>query len=294
MTTKLFLDSGAFSAYQNKTSIDIYEYMEFIKEHSNEITTYANLDSIGSAEETWENQRKMESCGFSPIPVYHLDEPIEYLDMCMKYDYFAVGGLASAKGRSLFPFLKVVFDKVCTKENDFYPTKKVHGFGIATPSIISAFPWYSIDSTSWVQYGRYGIILVPSIEFGKVEWSIPPQAVAISPRSKAIGDAKHFANYSKMDKDFFVSYWEERGFKLGKTITKDVGLDYVLTEENENWIDRKKKDKIEIIVEKGLCCDGDMRDAFNLLFFLELEKNQPKWPWQYIPKGRPVEGASFD
>ena len=307
MTTKLFLDSGAYSAYQNKTSVNINDYMKYIADHHKEITTYANLDSIGSAEETWKNQRKMESCGFSPIPVYHLDEPDKYLDMCMEYDYFAVGGLASAKGRSLKPFLQKVFQKICPESNNFLPLKKVHGFGIATPEIITTFPWYSIDSTSWVQYGRYGIILVPKRKFGKITYKEPPYSVAVSSKSKALGDEKHFKNYVGEEKKQIIDYCTKKGFLIGKTLIKSVSPDYVL-KENESWVDRKikkkveknvsnsemahleeeelpidfkTKRKVEKIIEKGLCCSGEMRDALNLLYFLDLEKNQPEWPWPY-------------
>jgi hypothetical protein len=283
MTTKLFLDSGAYSAYQNKTIVDIYEYMDFIKKHEKEITTYANLDSIGSAEETWKNQRIMEQHGFNPIPVYHLDEDNKYLDMCLKYDYFAVGGLASAKGKSLKPFLKKVFVKVCPESNNYYPICKVHGFGIATPEIITFFPWYSIDTTSWVQYGRYGIILVPRVEFGNITYKKPPMSVAISSKSKAIGDIKHFRHCR--EKDEVMEYCRIKNFPIGKTLTKKVNPGYEL-KENESWIDRKTKDKVQVIIERGLCCDGEMRDALNLQYFLDLEKHIPKYPWQYkhIPR----------
>ena len=50
-----------------------------------------------------------------------------------------------------------------------------------------------------------------------------------------------------------------------------------------------KKDKIEVILEKGLCCDGDMRDSFNLEYFLDLEKNQPKWPWRFVVAKLPLD-----
>jgi len=280
---KLFLDSGAFSAYQNKTSIDIENYIQFIKEHKDEIEVYANLDSIGSAEETWKNQKAIEAAGLNPIPVYHLDEPSKYLDMCMEYPYFAVGGLASAKGRSLAPFLQTVFEKICTEKSDYFPTHKVHGFGIATPEIINMFPWYSIDSTSWVQYGRYGIILVPRIKYGEFRYDFPPYTIAISSRSKSIKDAEHFKNLSSMEKNWIINYCEIRGFKIGRTLYKQVNSDYVL-KNNEHWFDRKDKSRVEVIVEDGLCTNGELRDSLNLMYFLELTQSQPKYPWRWSAK----------
>lgn len=280
MKSKLFLDSGAFSAHQNKTTVNINDYMEFIKEHEDELEVYANLDSIGSAEETWKNQKIMEDAGLNPIPVYHLDEPLKYLNMCMEYPYFAVGGLASAKGRALEPFLRTVFEKICTKESDFYPTHKVHGFGIATPSIINMFPWASIDSTSWAQYSRFGIILVPRIKNGIFRYDLPPYSIAVSSRSKAVGDSEHFRNLAPMERQYITDYCEERGIPIGKTLFKQVTPGYIL-KSNESWTDRKDKRRVEVVTQKGVCNDGELRDVINLLYFLDLEKSQPEYPWAW-------------
>ena len=76
----LFLDSGAFSAYTLGIEINIYEYIEFIKQHKNIIDMYANLDVIATgntlndkkyaAEKTLQNQKIMEEAGLSPLPVF--------------------------------------------------------------------------------------------------------------------------------------------------------------------------------------------------------------------------------
>jgi hypothetical protein len=301
--SKLFLDSGAFSAYANKTTVDIQAYINFIKEHESEIETYANLDDIGSPIKTWENQREMERQGLHPIPVYHLNEGDEYLAMAMEYDYFAVGGLASAKGAGLAPFVDSVFRKLCTEESNYLPTHKVHGFGIATPEILIKYPWYSVDSTSWVMYGRYGIILVPYEDYeGKLMYSVPPRTVVVSSRSKGtVDDPEHYSRLTPMKKERIDRYCTERGFSMGKTLTRLVNCHYVL-KANEKWIDKKAKEehkkhqerslihkdgikleRVEVFQEAGLCSNGEMRDALNLIYFLDLERHQPEWPWPWHP-----------
>ena len=278
--SKLFLDSGAYSSYENNTTINLQDYINFIKEHESEIEVYANLDDIGCPEKTWQNQKEMERQGLNPIPVYHLNEDQKYLEMCMKYPYFAVGGLASAKGASLTPFLDAVFRKLCTKESDYYPICKVHGFGIATPEIINRYPFYSIDSTSWVAYGKFGIILIPKLKHDTFRYDLPPYSIAISSRSKAVGNSEHFRNFSKMEQEWIKSYCKNKGFPIGRTLFKQVGPGYIL-KENEHWTDRKTKQRVEVIVDSGLCNNGEMRDGLNLLYFLDLEKNQPHWPWPW-------------
>lgn len=280
--SKIFCDSGAFSAYRNKTKINIQEYIDFIKEHKDLIETYANLDDIGSPIQTWINQSIMEKQGLTPIPVYHMGESEEYFNRCLEYDYFAVGGIASkltAPG-ALKRHLDKLFLKVCPEKNNYYPTHKVHGFGITTPSLLIRYPWYSADSTSWVLYGKFGIILIPRFQNGKFHYDKAPLTLEISFRSKAVGEKDHYNNLSEMDKEWIYDYCLNKGFKIGKAELIDVPVGYEL-QENENWFDKKKKNKVERIIEKGLCCNGEMRDKINLEYFLDLEKYQPKWPWPF-------------
>lgn len=300
---KLFLDSGAFSAYHNHTTIDLQAYIDFIKENKDVIETYANLDNIGSAEDTWKNQAEMERQGLNPIPVYHMGEHQSYLDRCLEYPYFAVGGIASklTSQKSLSVYLSAIFRKVCPESNDYYPICKVHGFGIATPALLMAYPWWSADTTSWVQYGRYGIVLVPRKVNGQMRYDIPPYTIAISSRSKAVGDAEHFNNLPFEQKEEIIAYFASIGCSVGLVEQRLEDADYVL-KENEKWIDRRRpvklepdyiegsssegikiKFRVEKVLENGLCCDGNLRDRANLRYFLDLEKNQipypRRWPW---------------
>jgi hypothetical protein len=280
---KLFLDSGAYSAYHNNSSIVLQDYIDFIKENKEAIEVYANLDDISSPEQTWENQDIMEKAGLKPIPVYHLGEPTQFLDRALTYPYFAVGGIASKLTTygALSIYLDTVFSKICTKKTDFLPSNKIHGFGIATPQLLIRYPWFSADTSSWVQYGRYGIILIPRIVNGTFRYDVPPYTIAVSSRSKAVGNYnKHFRQLAPIMQKVIIKYCEDKGFNMGRTLFKPVTPDYIL-KENEHWTDRKEKTRVEKIVDKGLCCNGEMRDRLNLIYFLDLEKHQPKWPWSW-------------
>lgn len=283
MKGKIFADSGAYSAWANKTEVDLQEYIDFIKENIDAIETYACLDDIESPDKTWENQREMEKQGLKPLPVWHVVEPDKYLEMAMEYDYFAVGGMSLKSSVARKNRFDYVFSKVCTKKTNFYPSHKIHGFGLSSPDLLIAYPWYSVDSTSWVQYGRYGIVLVPRVKNGTLRYDLPPYSMAISSRSKAVGDVKHFRNFSPMEQHWITSYCKEKGFEIGKTLYKQVSPGYVL-KDNESWFDRENKQRVEVVIKPGLCCDGEMRDAFNLLYFLDLERNQPEWPWRWTSK----------
>jgi hypothetical protein len=277
---KIFLDSGAFSAWANNTEINLQEYIDFIHLNKKQIETYACLDDITSPEKTWANQKEMEKQGLTPLPVYHTGEDKEYLKKAMSYDYFAIGGMALSSSVNRTIYFDELFSIICPKSNNFFPTHKVHGFGLASPDLLIKYPWYSADTTSWVQYGRFGIILIPAIKHGRIRYDIPPTTYTVSTRSKAVGDEKHFMNRGESTQKEIIKYCEDKGFKIGKTKFKNVSSDYIL-QDNEKWTDRKLKTRIEVIIEEGLCCNGEMRDNLNLEYFLDLEKKQPKWPWQF-------------
>jgi hypothetical protein len=281
MKFKIFLDSGAFSAFMNKATVSLQNYIDYILENEQYIETYACLDDIGSPEKTWENQREMERQGLSPLPVYHMGEPEEFFQRVLEYPHFAVGGIASSvKGSgSLQNHLDILFSRICTEKTDYYPSHKVHGFGIAIPQLIARYPFYSIDTSSWVAYGKYGIILVPRKVHGKLRFDVSPYTVTVSTRSKAVGEAKHFQHLPKIEQDWIIEYCGNHGMQMGISTFTKCPLGQKL-EKNQHRVSKGSED-VEVVLEKGLINDHESRDRMNLIFFLEMEKHQPKWPWRW-------------
>ncbi len=157
---KVFLDSGAFSAFTLGGFIHPDNYSWYL-EHTEGIEVYANLDSIGKVEGTFKNQKQIEDRGLNPLPVFHYGEPFHILDYyCENYDYVCLGGLVplAMKPKVLIEFL----DKVFTK----YPNKKFHGFGVSNPKIIKRYKWYSCDSSSYIQTRAIGGIM--TMKYGVV------------------------------------------------------------------------------------------------------------------------------
>lgn len=150
---EVFLDSGAFSADTQGVSIDIQDYIAYIKRYRHLITTYSNLDVIRNPEGTWRNQQVMEDEGLAPLPVFHGGTDWSWLEHYIeRYPYIALGGLVGkiqsargwlvrcfqmAKGRAVF-----------------------HGFGVTAWQVLKDLPWYSVDSSSWGQGFRYGQVPV--------------------------------------------------------------------------------------------------------------------------------------
>jgi len=156
---KYYLDSGAFSAFVTGTTIDIDQYIDFIKNNSDEISYYFNLDVVGNAEETYANQKYIEEQGLKPIPVFHANEDFKWLQKYIDegHQYIALGGVAQLRDRvKIVRWLKKCF-KIIPK------TIKVHGFAITSSVLLDIFPFYSVDSSSWCSGSRYG----QSVEFRK-------------------------------------------------------------------------------------------------------------------------------
>lgn len=249
----LFLDSGAFSAWSKGINIDIKEYIQFIKDNKKYIDVYAVLDSIGDPELTWKNQQIMEKAGLHPLPCFHYGEDIKYLKRYIaNYDYVALGGMVPISNNALVVWLDSLFSK-------YIPTEtKIHGFGMTSLPLMIRYPWYSVDSTSWVMTGRFGAIYVPKKRNNKYDYSQIPYKVTISDQSPGQKeDGKHFTTFSKMEQKVILDYIKEKGYCIGKT------------------------DKEGTIIESGVSSDYKKRDELNIIYFLDLEKNLPKWPWTF-------------
>jgi len=152
--SKLFIDSGAFTAWSQGCKINIDQYINYIK--MNFADHYAVLDVIGSAEGTYKNQKYMESKGVTPIPCFHYGEDWKWLDLyCKNYDYVCLGGMVPISTPELIKWLDVVFAK--------YPKQKFHGFGLTSPKLLRDYPWHTVDSSTWIMHMKYNEISSPFV-----------------------------------------------------------------------------------------------------------------------------------
>jgi hypothetical protein len=303
--TALFLDSGAFSAFTQGTTIDIDSYITFIKEFKDKVNVYVNLDVIGSAEDSWKNQEYMESKGLHPLPVFHLQDGIEYLHRCLKYPYFCLGGMASgATTQQRLDFLDKCWDIICDTP-DRLPKSKVHGLGMTSLDLLFRFPWWSVDSSSWLATGRFGGLFVPCKSKFTTE---APLKVFVSTRSPSIQEelGDHISSHTPLEQKIIMGWIKKWGFELGESTFRLVDPEYIakdgelVVDKNEQIFgpldDSEVKDPnkckiVETIVKQGLCNSHILRDHFNFVYFKELERHWPIWPQPFI---KPAELRGFD
>ena len=139
------LDSGAFSAHNSGTAIDLNEYIKvckrLLKEDKTLVEVFA-LDVIGDHKASLRNAEIMWAAGVPAIPTYHIGEPVDaLLHIAKTYPKIAIGGVANIKGTVKTKFAQACFSRV-------WP-KMVHGFGFGSEAHILQFPFHSVDATNW-------------------------------------------------------------------------------------------------------------------------------------------------
>lgn len=262
---KFFLDSGGFSAFTKGAVIDVYDYCDFIKRYNHVITHYSVLDDMLCAEKTLENQKIMEEQGLNPIPCFHYNEDPKYLEYYIEnYDYISLGGMVPVTTKDLIPWLDNIFrNYICDKQG--YPKVKVHGFGLTAFNLMFRYPWYSVDSSSWLQTGRFGGILIPRKTGGKYNWQLPPTKITVSNQSPlAKDDGKHYFTMSDSERQVVDDYLNEIGYKIGVSEFNEYGE--------------------ETIIEDGVQNNYVLRHEVNLIYYRELQDRFEAYPRQFKVK----------
>lgn len=220
---KLFVDSGAFSAWTKGKEIDVEEYIDFINQNKEYLTVCASVDTIPgaprssvlpseeeiaeSAESTWQNflymRSRMDDVN-KLLYTFHAGEPWEFLERALTYNddrgpinYIAFGGLVGKSGEIIKSFCDKAFNLIRKHGRD---NLQIHAFGMTRLNILQEYPFTSCDSTSWLQHANYG-----AIAFGA-------KLISVSDR-QALHD-RNYANRNTAMQQEMVKQIEERGFTL--------------------------------------------------------------------------------
>lgn len=213
---KVFLDSGAFSAYTLGIKLNVAEYCEYIKRNTDILRVEDGalmasvLDGIGDPLQTYRNQLEMEARGIRPLPCFHAGEDERYLEYYIKnYEYITLGGMVGQSTKQLMIWLERMFTRYLIDPGTGRARLKVHGFGITAIPIMEAFPWYSCDSSSWIQSAAFGSIVVP--QHGPI---------IVSEKSPSKHDAnQHITTLSSLETEYLFQLLEKQGFTYERLST---------------------------------------------------------------------------
>jgi hypothetical protein len=152
----VFADSGAFSAFTVGKAIDPVEYASWVNRYAHRFSAAAGPDVIGDPAETYRATVEMKKTvtAIPVLPTFHVGEDWDWLDKCCQLsDHIALGGMVpyTRRRKLLGAWLTKAFGKIPEHV-------KVHGFGLTTWPLLLAFPWYSVDSSSWTAGFRYAAL----------------------------------------------------------------------------------------------------------------------------------------
>lgn len=293
----LFLDSGAHSLFKEHIGTNkqrdfsffesdtfwkfVDDYANFIKANKKLIDIYVSLDVIFNPELSWKVQKYLENTHkLKPLPVFHAGEDFKWLKKYIdNYDYVGIGGLGQSvtKSQWITSVGDPAFELICNTKNRL-PRVKTHGFAMTSPELMMRYPFFSCDSTSWMQFGKYGLIIVPKKREGKFDYKSSPTVVLVSQRKNQKAKYDHFDHLPSTEKNHILEYIESKGLRFGKSNLKKVPFD---KKKCEFPLSEHELSDEEIIIEKGICNDGGLRDELNLYYYLDLESHIPKYPWAW-------------
>lgn len=161
------LDSGGYSARVRGVEIDVKDYARYLNKYK--VKFAFNLD-VSDNEKSLENFYYLnENTNTYIIPIYHGPEwrDPEWRDIIDYYvenfPFIGLGGIAGGETNKedTKRFLNYVFKR--TKDKVM-----VHGLGTTREDLMSQYPFFCVDSTSWQSMSRFANSNVHSKEMAKV------------------------------------------------------------------------------------------------------------------------------
>lgn len=279
-----FLDSGSFTLasdaekYGKKHNCDpksfydtdfFWKYMEtyarFVSRYESGIDYYANVDAIGYPDISERNLLWLQEKGLRPVPVVHYGtDPNELRKYFSGYELIGLGGLALKNDSRVAKekWLDECFDVICNTK-DRLPIVKTHGFGVTSYHFLCKYPWYSTDSTSWVQRSAHGSLTIPKKRNGIYVFNEMPLTIPVTNKSpKRYIKGQHFNTVTEGERVVLMQWLDHISVPFGKV------------------------DVFGNVLVDGVCCSRSWRCVANLVFFEKMCDTLPTYPWPFVKKRR--------
>ncbi len=176
------IDSGAFTVWNKGGTLSLDEYHAKLQKLMPYFDMVANLDVIPgeqgmrdeitpemndrAAEASWNNyvelKRRVAVDGHDParvMPIYHQGESLDWLRRIVDSgcDYIGISPSNDCGSSRRRLWLDDVYEILTAQPK----LAKTHGYAVTSPTLMTEYPWYSVDSSSWVQLGAFGGIFTP-------------------------------------------------------------------------------------------------------------------------------------
>jgi len=134
----------------------IANYVDFVKDKQKNWDWYVTFDYTHDPTICWEMQDYLQERDIEPVPVYHSGQTLDWFERYCKagYKLIGIGGTVQRRG---YTQTRMVLDRIFDIAEKY--KVKTHGFGVTSLSLMLMYPWYSVDSASWVKIAAYGSVL---------------------------------------------------------------------------------------------------------------------------------------
>lgn len=248
-------------------------YASFMKKMKGKGLLFVNVDAIMNPDLTWETQRFFEEeHGVQPTPVIHGLTPMKYLHRYLdtgRYKLIGLGGMGhSVSFSSYMQWADEVFLTICPKSEGYMPQIRVHGFAMTSWKLMRRWPWWSVDSATWVKLAAYGWLYVPPYRKGKWSYDEPPMQINVSSGKEPTEE-----EIEAMMKAGIVHIRQSNYSPLGKKADKHFDSSKPQTKADvKRWVEHCGLEMEEV---RG---HFRSRSICNLNYMKNLEESLPEWP----------------
>ncbi len=203
--SKLFIDSGVFSARKLNHQIPTKELIDFYNTYNDKIDFIFGNDE-GTAQEQISKNQEMLDASLPVIPIYHFDVlPLNFIDYFYDQgvDFFGVsyyqlhskyGAYSDTTIRKIDQFMEYVYKR-------FWPLK-LHLLGVETMQYLNRYPAYSTDSSNIVNTFSLGKISHYDKKGLKID--------RLHPRNEPLKSLKKDINSELYIEEYGIKYLNEK------------------------------------------------------------------------------------
>lgn len=262
---------------------------------------YVNVDVITHPDLTWDVQQYLEKeHGLNPVPVIHANTEEKYIARYLesgRYDLIGLGGLGQNISMRVYRnWADRVFTMLCPASNKNLPIVRVHGFAMTSWEFICRWPWWSVDSATWVKLAAYGWLYISKLTDGAFDYSCPPYQINVSFRSPFLKKtARHRDTIGSEEIKQLITKWIKYcGLLEGSVEQKIMPLEDVMPA----CAHRVRKNTVAAPLtaiggepdEFGIQTHFGARAQANLHYLKDLEESRPKWPYPFVLEERGRKG----
>lgn len=227
---KLMLDSGAFTAWTTGKEVDIHAYAEWCHHEQAQggNVRAVNLDVIpgemgrtstateraAGMKQSLKNADFLRSQGIEVVEVFHQDEPSAFLTELL--DRLPLNGVLGISPRNDVPVsakmdwqrktLAFIINAVGGPHN----MPRTHGLAVTSRRMLETFPYYSVDSSTWMSAFRYGSYINENGTMSKSTSVFPASPNSSHTNALDTLTRKSIDNLTHLT-DSITRMWEKRG-----------------------------------------------------------------------------------